>query len=216
MQALLRRLWRSRTRGVALFELICALGLVAVLIAGAVMLYQSATHSNAQARLVQLSHELRGGVERIFTGRASYSGAASAATRELLCEAGVVPEENLVGSACSSARWVTHLSAWSGSTGHSVRVWQLRLPGDPAGSPKGFQLGFRALDDGDCEALVGAYVGRNWNRSNFFGSTVRPATDWSLQSGSASHWVRAPLTQTNVNSLCSRGSGNNNVYLGFR
>ena len=46
------RLLARRARGIAMFEVVCALSVIAAVIVGAVLLYQSVTASNARAELV--------------------------------------------------------------------------------------------------------------------------------------------------------------------
>ena len=67
--------------------------------------------------------------------------------------------------------------------------------------------------------LVGAYVGRTWTRSDFFGATTVGAgpnggANWDARTHG--HFTGAPLTQAQAASMCGRGDGRNTVYLGFR
>ena len=199
-------------RGVALFDVLLAIGLAGVVIVGVILLYQSIERSNARDDLVNLVRELRGGVERAFVGSGSYAGLEM----ELLCDIGAVPEANRIGTNCATARFVSPLS--NRSSGSSLGTWPLTLPGGST-TPKGFTLGVAALDDADCAALVGAYVGRTWTRSDFFGATTVGAgpnggANWDARTHG--HFTGAPLTQAQAASMCGRGDGRNTVYLGFR
>ena len=85
--------------------------------------------------------------------------------------------------------------------------------------PKGFSLGFAALDNAACAALLGSYVGFNRDRSGFAGGAVLDAgpdgsLNWGQQAWAA--FTASPLSQAHVASLCTGGNGGNTVYLGFR
>ncbi len=194
----------------ALFDLLMAMGVIGVLIVGAILLFHSVSRSNEQAGLVQLARALRGGAERLFTGHGSYTGLGMAA----LCNAGVVPEGNMVGTSCASTSFVTALSYRD--SGDSVGAWPLILSGT---DPKGFSLGFAALDNATCAVLLGGYVGRNRDRSGFAGAAVRNAGPNGNLNWGAQLWTvftASPLSQANIGTLCARGDGRNTVYLGFR
>ena len=154
------RLLSRRARGVAMFEVVCALALIAVVIVGAVLLYQSVTASNARAELVQLSRELRGGVERAWVGMGTYSGLSLTA----LCKYGAVPETAMRTPGNCGGPFETPLGDPDGGS-DTIGLWQL--------GPKRFQLAFQGIPGDACAALLNGYVGQTDTRSNFLGAVVR-------------------------------------------
>ncbi len=203
-------------RGAALFDVLLAVGIAGVVIVGAILLYQSVTGSWARSELVQLSRELRGAAERIYTGYADYDGLSLAR----LCQAGAVPEANMTppsnpNTPCQTTRFTTPLSALQ--TADSLAAWPL-IPAS-ATTAKAFQIGFAALDAAACTALLSGYAGKTTNRSGFVGADVRGAGANGTANWSARTWgqfTAAPLGQADIDSLCSRPDGRNTVFLAFR
>ena len=215
------RLWRSRSRGAGLFQVLLALGVMGVLIVGAVLLYQSVMARNARAELVQLSRELRGGIERAWVGLGDYAGVS----RQTLCKYGAVPASVIVWKPthpkdCDQARYVAPLGD-PGSTGNSIGVWAL------SDNPKMFQVAFKALDSGACQALLGGYVGQTENRSNFVGAaTIAAASppgygEFKIRGSgfiASNGETGDQLNPARVSALCKRSSGPDasHVWLMFR
>lgn len=213
------RLLSRRTHGVAMFEVVCALALIAVVIVGAVLLYQSVTASNARAELVQLSRELRGGVERAWVGMGNYNGV----TMKRLCDYGAVPASAMQGTGNCSARKFVAPVGETGTTGHSIGAWP--HPDDT----KKFLIGFKAISPAACRALLAGYIGQTENRSNFYGVIVMPpahAPAYALfrrASGEDRHIASGygakaeDLDVARADALCSRDHKDEyHVFLAFR
>ena len=219
-----RRLWRSRSRGAGLFQVLLAIGVMGVLIVGAILLYQSVMASMARSDLVQLSRELRGGIERAWVGMGNYAdlraGGGGARGLRTLCGYGAVPSSAMTDpDNCAGTRFVTPLSR--STSGHEIGVWQYRRDN------KKFYLGFKAIDGGACRALLGAYAGRTYNRSNFYGAATRPNVSdpdsfWNWQEDSrftGSNGALAPYDIADVERLCAPmggGPDSLHVFLAFR
>lgn len=214
-------LWRSRSRGAGLFQLVLAIGLMGVLIVGAILLYQSVMASNARAELVQLSRELRGGIERAWVGMGSYAdlghGGNGVSGLRTLCGYGAVPSSAMTAPGnCAGTRFVTRLSRVT--SGHSIGVWAYNETGY-----KKFYLGFKAIDSAACRELLGAYAGQTYNRSNFYAVATRPNSSdpdsfWAWQDVSRFS-LKAPYGIGDVDSACAPmggGPDSIHVFLAFR
>ena len=185
-----------------------ALALAGVVIVGAILLYQSVMKSNARAELVQLSRELRGGVDRAWTGLGTYEGV----TMERLCEFGIVPAKNMTRpDDCDHTRFHTPMSDFGASD--SIGVWPLVLSGS---TPKGFQLAFRRLGDEDCKELLRGWAGQTDNRSAFLGAEVISMGPGSWSPRPFADFRPSPLTLAGIELECDHGENANQVYLAFR
>ncbi len=190
-------------RGMALFQMVLYLGIAGVLIAGAIVLYQSVSQSNARTELLNDVRQLRGAVSRSWTGQGTYAGLSMSAVDSM----GGVPASMKDGS-----KFVTPL-AWSPGnavTGHSVAVMQLT---GGTFKKKAFSIAVANLSQAACQTLLGGFTGQTRNRNGMRGYAVQ-ASFSSIVPDSIFN-TTLPLTVARATSACNKADGKNNVYLAF-
>ena len=199
-----RRRLRSRARrGFAMLELILALAVIGVVVAGVIVLFQQSSESVKRGDALNLVSNIRGGAERAFVGSATYAGL----TLQMLYERGAIPDSAFNGT------------SFEHPFGDEVNVW-------PGG--KFFAVGFRALDDAACEEIAGSYVGQTRARQGIVDAMVRRTLGTALsvptvaangQMSVLGTAVRVgtgpPFTVPQVGTACRFGDGRNDLYFVF-
>ena len=70
----LQKLGRGRKRGLALFDVILALGIIGLLIGGGVLLLQQGTGRHQTNETLSLINQIRAGVQGAYAGQGNYTG----------------------------------------------------------------------------------------------------------------------------------------------
>lgn len=201
-----RKFRSGRKRGIAMLEVILAIGVVGFIIAGVIVVYTQAQERQKRTESIALLNSLRGATERIFAGAPSLVGL----TDDLLDSRGAVPD---------TARNLNAAGAFTGIRhpfNEDVNVWE---------DGKRFWIGFANLDDEACGDIAGAYTGKTRARAGIVNAlvlneaaiaeptAVEAAAAANRISGSATAAV--PYTTANVESACDEGEGANDLYFLF-
>lgn len=196
-----------------MFEVLLALGIVGVVIIGAVLLYQVAMERLRSGEAHGLTADIRGAAERIYAGSATYNGL----TMCLLDGRGGVPASARV-RACPVPPATTPPGIFQHPYGEAVNVWPV---GGSGATPrhKFFAIGLRALDKPACESLAGNYVGQTRTRQGIIGFMVRQTVGTGMTpptvaaDGTITGGLQAPYTIAQVSGACRHDS--NDLYLVF-
>ena len=180
-----RRRWR---RGFSLFGVLLGLTLAAVVIVGAVSLYNAARESANRSQALSLLNQLRANVESIYAGAASYGN-----------DTNLIATVDRRGGIPDSAR-VT--------SGNTVQIRHpfgglVTITGGPGGETNQFRIVFRDVDDEVCAAMGDAYAGRTRARAGIVSIRVN---------GTA---LASPVSVAQVTANCDDGAGANNIGFTF-
>ena len=179
------RRWR---RGFSLFGVLLGLTLAAVVIVGAVSLYNAARESANRSEALSLLNQLRANVESIYAGAPSYGNSTN-----------LIATVDKRGGIPDSAR-VT--------SGNTVQIRHpfgglVTVTGGPGGETNQFRIVFRDVDDEVCAALGDAYAGRTRARAGIVSIIVNGTT------------LASPVTVAQVTANCDDGAGDNNIGFTF-
>ncbi|MDE0407009.1 MAG: type 4 pilus major pilin [Alphaproteobacteria bacterium] len=185
LRCLRRRRWR---RGFSLFGVLLGLTLAAVVIVGAVSLYNAARESANRSQALALLNQLRANVESVFAGAPSYGNNAN-----------LIATVDKRGGIPDSARVVN---------GNTVQIRHpfgglVTITGGPGGETNQFRIVFRDVDDEVCAAMGDAYAGRTRARAGIVSMTVNGST------------LASPVTVAQVTANCDDGAGDNNIGFTF-
>lgn len=179
-----RRYWR----GFSLFGVLLGLTLAAVVIVGAVSLYNAARKSANRSQALTLLNQLRANVESVFAGAPSYGNNTN-----------LIATVDRRGGIPDSARVMS---------GNTVQIRHpfgglVTITGGPGGVTNQFRIVFRDVDDEVCAAMGDAYAGRTRARAGIVSITVNGTT------------LASPVTVAQVTANCDDGAGANNIGFTF-
>lgn len=180
---------RRYRRGFSLFGVLLGLTLAAVVIVGAVGLYNSARESANRAQALALLNALRANVETIYAGAPSYGN-----------DAALVATVDRRGGIPDSAR--------TEAVGGAVEIRHpfgglVTITGGPGGATNRFRIDFADVDDEVCAALGDAYVGRSRARAGIVAVTINATV------------LDAPVTVAQITDGCDEGAGANTIGFTF-
>ncbi|MCY4565121.1 MAG: hypothetical protein OXE40_11685 [Gammaproteobacteria bacterium] len=189
--------------GIAMLEVILAIGVIGIIIGGVIVLFTSAQERQKRTDTTSLINQVRAGVESTFATSGNYTGLSM----QLLYDRGKVPD-----------------SAYNGTTfnhpfGNLIEVYPIGTGG------KRFWLGLRGLDEGACEDILGTYIGMTRSRAGIVLARVDDGADptvaLAVPSGAdgsgTGDIVNAtmPYNLAQVNGACEGGDGQHNVWFLF-
>ena len=219
---LFRRLKQRRERGLALFDVILAVGVIGFLIAGGVLLLQTVTERIKRNDTVSLVNQMRAEAQRIFAGQPTFTGLNMTAfeTRgslpDYVIRAGTAAPTPApaTGVQAASNRW---LSAYDGQVG----VW-------PQTGVKQFTIGIGGLDNGPCVDIMTPYTLKTRTASGLVAmgtatastpgtlATVAWTSTWAPATGGRGAVSGAGIPLATAQSWCIAGDGLNQVYFRFQ
>jgi len=203
----LARELRTR-RGATMLEYILYLGLAGVLLAGVVVLYTQNAERQKRLAAITLVNNMRGGVERIFAGAASYDGLTVA----LLDNRGVIPDTARVSPTVANHPF-----------GDVINVFVDLV------NNRTYWIALNDLDNESCADIAGAYIGKTRARAGIMnalvvadaaGATALAAPTAGVAGAAANRMstlgtVTVPYTAANVAARCDTGAGGNDLYFQF-
>ena len=168
--------------------MLLGLTLAAVVIVGAVSLYNAARESANRSQALALLNQLRANVESVFAGAPSYGNNTN-----------LIATVDRRGGIPDSARVVN---------GNTVQIRHpfgglVTITGGPGGVTNQFRIVFRDVDDEVCAAMGDAYAGRTRARAGIVSMTVNGTT------------LASPVTVAQVTASCDDGAGDNNIGFTF-
>ena len=178
---------RNRT-GMSLFGVLLGLSLGAVVIVGAVSVYNSARESVNRSASLALLNALRANTESIFAGAPSYGNNTDLVAT--LDRRGGIPDD---------ARVVT------GTTTEIRHPFggEVTVVGGPGGAINQFRITFEDVDDEICSAMSDAYAGRTRARAGIVSITINATA------------LNSPVTHAQITANCDDGAGANDVGFTF-
>ena len=200
------RLARRRRRGLALFDVILAVGVVGVLIAGGVLLLQAAQERIKRNDTLSLVNLIRAEAVRIFAGRPTYDGLSMA----MLEVRGSLPDDVIRVSGSPPTTEYEH------AYDREVDVW-------PMTGNKQFVLALADLDNGPCGDILSTWVGKSRTRAGILSAGVdASATPKGLESTKTAwrnndydHAAPSPIDNSLV-ANCDAGDKLNDIYIRFQ
>ena len=172
----------------SLFGVLLGLSLGAVVIVGAVGVYNSARESANRSASLALLNALRANTESIFSGAPSYGNNTDLVAT--LDRRGGIPDDARVVS--GSTTEIRH------SFGGEVTV-----TGGPGGATNQFRITFEDIDDEVCSAMSDAYAGRTRARAGIVSITINATV------------LTSPVTHAQITANCDDGAGANDVGFTF-
>ena len=213
-----QKLERGRTRGIALFEVIIALGIVGMIIAGAVLLLQGAQERIARNETLQLINQLRAEANRIWASQSTYSGLEI----HILAQSGGLPDYVWRDDGSPPNNGVyndddSYLSTYE----KDIDIWG-------SATLKRMTIGLADLDPGPCVDILSSWADKTRAVAGIVRASVNsaagasiaaPATAWWTATGDVSgvhEQYAAPFTAAEVASMCKGTEGNNDLYILFQ
>ena len=160
MNALTMALGRRQKRGLALFDVILAVGVIGILIAGGVLLLQSVNERIARNSTLSLVNQIRSEVSRIYAGRPHMNSLEIHG----MWNRGSLPDDTYRGTTVGKLP-----ASESSNLKHPydglVDVW-------PVTGSKRFIIGLADLDDSACSDILGPWAGKSRSRSGILTAGV--------------------------------------------
>ena len=202
------RLARRRRRGLALFDVILAVGVVGVLIAGGVLLLQAAQERIKRNDTLSLVNQVRAEAVRIFAGRPSYDGLSM----KMLEVRGSLPDDVIRPG-----------GVYKHAYDRDVDIF-------PVTGNKQFVLMLEDIDDGPCGDILSTWVGKSRTRAGILEAGVENNASPTLAifdaltlktvdyTGNATIAGRdgSPIDNNSVEYYCKHGDKANNIYIKFQ
>ena len=201
---------RRRRRGLALFDVILAVGIIGVLIAGGVLLLQTVNERIKRNDTMAVINQIRGEASRIYAGQPTMNSLAM----NLLEKRGSLPDAVIRTSG----------SVYEHAYDAAINVW-------PITGKKQYIVGLAELDDGPCADLLVNFADKSRTVSGVrslgvgaestqtFGAPTLASAGVLDQTNKADKAAAGtPVTATTMTGAgwCDSGDGNNNVYLHFQ
>ncbi len=180
-----RHRWK---RGMSLFGVLLGLTLGAVVMVGAVGVYNSARESANRSTSLELLNALRSATETVFAGVASYGDDTDLVP--LLDRRGGIPD------------YARNLEADDVVIRHPFGG-EVTITGGPDGNTNEFLISFADVDDEVCAAMGDAYAGRTRARAGIVSITVNDTE------------IIAPFTLEQISGNCDDGDGANTIGFTF-
>ncbi len=204
---LFRQMRRRKNKGLALFDVILAVGVIGFLIAGGVLLLQTVQERIKRNDTVALVNQIRAEAQRIFAGQPTFDGL----TMNALEVRGSLPDYVIR----------TPGSVWKSAYDGVVNVW-------PESGLKQFTIGIGGLDKGPCADIMTPYTKKTRTVSGLVAMGVGIETVAGALTARA--WTAAflPLTGASgaasgagiafatASGWCTGGDGLNSVYFRFQ
>ena len=211
------RLARRRRRGLALFDVILAVGVVGVLIAGGVLLLQAAQERIKRNDTLSLINQVRAETVRIFAGRPTYAGL----DMKLLRVRGSLPDD-VIRPQTSGRSDSDTTQDYDHPYDSEVDIWEVT-------GKKQFIIGLADLDDGSCGDILSGWAGKTRTRAGIRAASVGKSSDagdqlvdeinaWPTgnQVGDAGGGGVSPFDEAAVAGWCDEGDGKNDIYILFQ
>ena len=218
---LFRQLQRRKTRGLALFDVILAVGILGILIAGGVVLLQSVNERIARNATLSLVNQIRSEVSRIYAGRSNMNGLTIIG----LWNRGSLPDETYRGTNTGKLNDNPNQRALlRHSYDGPVNVW-------PMNNSKRFIIGLADLDDSACSDILGPWAGKSRSRSGILSGGVAKNTDGGIKNataiksdgkitaGGSDVGAKSPFKASGNNSVdawCTGDDKGNDIYIAFQ
>ena len=193
----------KKSLGIAMLEVILAIGVVGIIIGGVIILFVSAQERQKRTDTVTLINQIRAGVESTFATSGNYTGL----NMELLYDRGKVPDTATTDGG----------TTFNHPFGNLIQVSPIATGG------KRFWVALRGLDEDACEDILGTYIGMTRSRSGIVTARVHAATPnpalaaqtGALGSSGSAVSATMPYNLTQVGAACAAGDGEHNVYFLF-
>lgn len=213
----LQKLGRGKTRGIALFEVIIALGILGVIITGAVLLLQGAQERIARNETLQLINQVRAEANRIWASQPTYAGLEI----HVLAQSGGLPDYVWRDAQTSGTGFGVYDAAdnYLSTYEEAIDVWG-------STTLKQFTLGLDNLDPGPCVDILSSWAEKTRAVAGIVSAGVFTGTaglgtgpTWTAAGvpGSATAMgSNAPFSTADVATWCAGGAGGNDIYIRFQ
>ena len=215
MQAFVAALGQRRKSGLALFDVILAVGVIGILIAGGVLLLQAAQERIKRNDTLALINQIRAESQRIYAGRPTYTGVSM----QLLCNRGSLPDDALRSTAVDKC--------FANTAAHYQHPYDGNVTIHEVSGSKQFVLAVADLDKGPCGDMLSAWAGKSRTRAGIRAASVAgantvtaaatPTLPWpsnNVQHGGAGY--ASPFSDANVTTMCAGGDNGNDIYILFQ
>lgn len=212
------RLRRGRKRGIALFEVIIALGILGIIITGAVLLLQGAQERIARNETLQLINQVRAEANRIWASQSTYDGLAI----HLLAQSGGLPDYVWRDTNNNNVYNVSGTDAYLSTYEKVVSVW-----GDD--SLKRMTIGLADLDPGPCLDILSSWADKTRAVAGVVRASVVNAVAAGIGDKAAAWWTAtadvsaapniefaAPFTAAEAATMCVGPEAANDLYIMFQ
>ena len=212
MHSFAMALGRRQKRGLALFDVILAVGILGILIAGGVLLLQAVNERIARNGTLSLVNQIRSEVSRIYAGRPHMNNLVI----EGLWNRGSLPDDTYRGTGTGKITTAAEADKLKHPYDGMVKAWGV------AGS-KQFIIGLADLDDSACSDILGPWSGKSRSRSGILaagvaknsGIAVGNVTSTGLVAGNITS-KNSPFTAADVDGWCEEGDKENDIYIAFQ
>ncbi len=220
--SLVSRFRNRKRRGLALFDVILAVGIIGVLIAGGVLLLQNVQERLKRNGTLAAINQIRAETQRIYAGQSTMTGL----NMKLLYDRGSLPDT--VPRDVDNAPAI--IEGYEHSYDQSIRIW-------PVAGKKQYIIGLGFMDNGPCADILGSFADKTRVGSGVrslgtsdAGTDDLPATQaggTAATDGTSpgldtaeivdtGNKLVSPVPAATVNGWCDAGDGDNNVFLHFQ
>ena len=206
---------RRESPGLALFDVILAVGIIGILIAGGVLLLQNVQERIRRNDTISLINQMRSEAQRIFAGQPDFTGLDMKA----LETRGSLPDYVIRSGTSGTALGARYMNAYDGW----VFIW-------PETGVKQFTIGVGGLDQGPCVDVMTPYTQKTRTVSGLVAMGVKKDNDvgelavrawdgstWAPHSSGASGAASSTgITLATAQGWCGDDDGKNAVYFRFQ